>query len=576
MKINIYFCIVFIMAMIAFITDIILYIIGGKYLMSLIISALIVINIFVYWIKKQKIEITIDFEKTDVFLFIGMFFITIFSGIVYPDFVYDTISYHEYLQKNPFMDKVNYDFFPGRIYCMGLFPVGDRMYYIIRYFFGYRFGATLSFFSTIVIFYQVKNILKILTNNSKMSSIITYGIFLLMSYSIYVGTYYIDNICVLFTLQILYIILSNNDLFQCKSKLRLIALISGIAIGIKITQIFFIVPLLIYMLIKNIKDIKNVNLLDIIQCFILAILPYIVYLIDNYMQTGNMLFPYYNAIFKSEYFGDYNWIDERFTLNGLINYLFWPVIEGFNYGYYGDEHIFIDPIFGISYICTILYIVYCFIKRKRDIKFQISILAMACYVIWIITMKGYFRYGFFVGILCCLVLYAIIVEWLGKKKISNFYSFPLYISIIVTEVFLGFYILIIGCDFENGKYIFKDTDKKEYKIEIDGVWGAPKDCCAYVSLVRKEGTPIYNLHREYFSDKETTLKMWEDRIKNNDIYTIIDYYGGDFENCYLVKKLKEDGFEIEEIVEVYNVNEIPYMNANSVWCLVKLKYNQIN
>ena len=178
MKINIYFCIVFIISMIAFITDIILYIIGGKYLISLIISALIVINIFVYWIKKQKIEITIDFEKTDVFLFIGMFFITIFSGIVYPDFVYDTISYHEYLQKNPFMDKVNYDFFPGRIYCMGLFPVGDRMYYIIRYFFGYRFGATLSFFSTIVIFYQVKNILKILTNNSKMSSIITYGIFL--------------------------------------------------------------------------------------------------------------------------------------------------------------------------------------------------------------------------------------------------------------------------------------------------------------------------------------------------------------------------------------------------------------
>lgn len=264
MKINIHFFIMFILSCVAFISDIIIYIFEVKYLVAITISFIIINIILIYYIKNKKVKITLDFEKSDIFLFVAMFFITIFSGIVYPDFVYDTISYHEYLQKTPFMDKVNFDFFPGRIYCMFLFPLGDRMFYIIRYFFGYRFGAILSFYSTIVIFYQIKNILKILTNNSKISSIISYGIFLLVSFSINVGTYYIDTICVVFTVQILHVILANKDIFENKVKLYIIALLCGISIGIKITQIFFIIPIIVYMILKNRKSIKKITILNII------------------------------------------------------------------------------------------------------------------------------------------------------------------------------------------------------------------------------------------------------------------------------------------------------------------------
>ena len=134
MKINLYFFIMFIIACIAFIVDIIIYIFKLNYLFGLILATIIVGGSSFAFLKKKKIEITLDFEKTDILLFVAWIAITIMSGVVYPDYVYDTISYHEYLQKNPFMDKVNFDFFPGRIYCMFLFPLGDRMFYIIRYF----------------------------------------------------------------------------------------------------------------------------------------------------------------------------------------------------------------------------------------------------------------------------------------------------------------------------------------------------------------------------------------------------------------------------------------------------------
>ena len=348
MKINIYFFIMFILACVAFIGDIIIYILKAKYLVAIMLSFIIISIIFALAIKNKKIKIVFDFEKSDLFLFIAMFFITIFSGIVYPDFVYDTISYHEYLQKNPFMDKVNFDFFPGRIYCMFLFPLGDRMFYIIRYFCGYRFGAILSFFSTIVMFYQIKNILKILTNNSKISSIISYGIYFLVAFSINVGTYYIDMIGLPFLLQIIYMALENEDIMENKIKLYMVGILSGIAIGIKITQAFFVMPIIIYIIFKNRKYIKKISKWNVIIFTFLAVLPYMIYLFDNFKQTGSILFPYYNNIFKSQYFDDISWIDERFNISGIFNYLFWPVIKGFSYGCYGDDNPFMDPIFGIA------------------------------------------------------------------------------------------------------------------------------------------------------------------------------------------------------------------------------------
>ena len=572
MILNLYFLIVLLIASIAFIGDIIIYLLNLSYGISIIISTILVFIILYFSIKNKKLKVTLDFEKTDIYLFIVMFFVSIITGIVYPDYTYDTISYHSYLQENPFIDKVNFDFFPGRIFCMFLFPLGDRMYYIIRVLFGYRFGAMLSFFSPIVLFYQTKKILKILTNKSKICSMASYFIFLITSYSIFIGTYYIDCLCIIFTLQILVSIYENNDIFKNKYKLYFLGLISGIAIAIKITQIFFIIPLYLFLIYKNRKDLKEIHFKNIVVFGILNVLPCIVYMLDNYIQTGSILFPYYNAIFKSEYFGNYNWVDERFGIDGIISKIFWP-LKKISANKYGDELVYIDIFFSLYFIGTICYFIYALIKHKRNEIFELTILALILDFMWIEFLEGYFRYGSFVGIVFGIINLSIIVRYIDLKLNGRkcFQSDVYKVSIIIV-IFILIVWLITSCDFKNGTKIFKDKNNPEFEITIDGVWGASYDCVGIISLVRKDNTPIYNLHREYFESSEKALNLWEDKINNNEIYTIIDWYGENLEDNLRVKNLNHDGFEIDSIVKRYTADEIPYINTNGEWLLVKLKY----
>ena len=347
------------------------------------------------------------------------------------------------------------------------------------------------------------------------------------------------------------------------------ALISGISIAIKITSVFYILPIYLYLLISNRKKIK-MSFFLLTSIFIIS--PSLIYLIDNYVQTGSILFPYYNSIFKSEFFEYYNWIDERFTINGIVNKLIWPTIIGFKYGKYGDDFEYADIVMGISYILFVISLIISVIKKRIDKITILQLLTVSFYIFWIVVMKGYHRYGVFVIIMATLLVLSRIINIIDKKNITIKNS-------IKNVLILYFPFLIAMCgfsfmyrfDYNNFRYMFKDTDSEKYKISIDGVWGAPEDTSAYVSLVREENTPIYNLHREYFEDSEKALAMWEDKINNNKIYTIIAYYGGRLEDNEVYKLIKNDGFEIKDIIKEYTASEIPYINANSTWILVELE-----
>jgi hypothetical protein len=91
-------------------------------------------------IKRKKIGISIDFNKIDILFYIGLAIITVFT-IIYPDSFWDTKSYHIYLQQNPFVNKINFDFFAGRNLNSFQFPIADRVYYLFRYILGYRLGT---------------------------------------------------------------------------------------------------------------------------------------------------------------------------------------------------------------------------------------------------------------------------------------------------------------------------------------------------------------------------------------------------------------------------------------------------
>ena len=581
MRLNIHFLLVLLVGCIAFIGDILIYCLKLNYVASLIIATSVIVLLLTFLISKRKIKISFDFEKTDIFLFVALIFVTIITGIVYPDYIYDVVSYHAYLQKHPFIDKVNFDFFPGRIYCVCLFPLGDRIFYIFRYIFGYRFGTILSFYLPIVLFYQVKRFLNVLNKDTKRSSIWAYGIFLVIIFSTNVGTYYIDNLLICFILEAVITIFSYEKILNNRMILYYISLLFGIAVGIKVTSVFFIIPLVVYLLIVERKNIKSINILDVFVSIFIFMIPFIVYVIDNYIQTGSVLFPYYNSIFKSEYYSYTNWVDERFGIPGIIKKIFWPIIVNLM-PLYGDEAAIHDYSWIVGYIFVLGFIFYCIVINRKEIKtkqFKLAIISIVYTVIWIIFLQGYMRYAGIIPIIWVVLIINFLQNYLSDwihilpdsfktKKIKNM----LFVYIIIMILVIGGICMSSYLDKKNAKYIFKDIERYNEKIHIDGVWGATYDCCEFADLIREDDVPIYGLHKDYYKDSPKALEMWYERILNNDIYVIIDYYGGDFEKCKRVKELKEDDFEIEEIVHVYNADEIPYINTSGEWYLAKVKY----
>lgn len=326
MKLNVHFFITFFVACIAFSNDILIYLFNIEYLNSLLLCSILNVLVFSIILYKKQIKITSDFDKFDILFWILAITVIFINGIFTPDKYYDTSSYHIYLQETPFIDKINFDFFPGRIFCICLFPLGDRMHYIFRYFLGYRLGTIFSYYLMIVLYYQTKIILKNYTNNSKLCSFFSNLIFFINILSSRIGNYYVDNLVLVFTIQI-FLILKVEKKYD-KNIVYLLCLLSGISIGIKITSVFFIIAIFIFFIIMSYKkiDYKKIN---IVCCVILGIIPWIIYIVDNYKQTGSILFPYYNSIFKSEYFGLYNWVDPRFGIGNIFDKILWPIVRKF-------------------------------------------------------------------------------------------------------------------------------------------------------------------------------------------------------------------------------------------------------
>ena len=137
-------------------TDTIIYFTHIKYIVANLISILLVTLLIIFLTKKKLIKIEKHFNKWDLIFFALLLLLTI-TSIIFPDETWDTYSYHLYLQQEPFADKINNDYFPGRTLTSFVFPLADRLFYMFRFIFGFRLGTLPGYLILIVMFYQIKN-----------------------------------------------------------------------------------------------------------------------------------------------------------------------------------------------------------------------------------------------------------------------------------------------------------------------------------------------------------------------------------------------------------------------------------
>lgn len=113
MKFNVHFFIMLILSCIVALSDILIYSFGLNYIVTIVIG-LILACILLFTFRK-KITVKSDFEVLDIvcFIIVSIKFIIMIMKV---DNAWDTRNYHIYLQENPFIDKIHFDFFARKDY----------------------------------------------------------------------------------------------------------------------------------------------------------------------------------------------------------------------------------------------------------------------------------------------------------------------------------------------------------------------------------------------------------------------------------------------------------------------------
>ncbi len=586
-EVNISFYLLLILFMQIIISDFLIYFTGIRYIFAQAISLIINIIINIILIK-TSIRVKNDFSKWDIIFFVILFFMFTVM-IVFPDEFWDSYSYHLYLQKFEFSDKINNDFFPGRTLTSFIFPIVDRIFYLFRSRLGFRLGTIPSYLIFIVMFYQIKKIIKNFVNEElkdyqlSILSLLPMSVFIILQQ---IGTYYIDNFSISLLLEFTYILLFEyKDLFKNKSRLYFLSFLVGLIVCVKLTNAVYLVLPLLYILVRNIKDIKNIKWYDYIFLIIVAILPMFPYLIDTLVQTGSPVFPYYNTIFKSKYFANENWLDERYGPKNLLQFIIWPMyIMIFpNKGYEG--YCDTDLNFVTGYIISIIYLLYITYKKivkKEKIELSINIVYTAyllyLYLTWTKFSIGYTRYAGIIPVLSSVLIIKLLLKLLNMK---NLLLVTLTAYILGAAAYLGFSNWLVCCVFTH--YDFKNQDvlgnlklnfscllkDQDYlKYDIDGIWGVINDDSAIPSMLNVDDKIVQLAYGLKTGDTDISKKIYWDNVLNNDIY--IPLWELKFNDKLI--ELDRYNFEITEITDILP-NALYLENATPIY-IVKVKYNE--
>lgn len=572
-KINVHFLIFLLIAVSVSISDIVIYFLNSNFIITNSVVLLLNIVILGFLKKKRYIDIKSNFSKFDFIFILGLLLYMAFS-IPFPDLSWDTRSYHIYIQENVFIDKLNFDFFAGRNLNSFLFALGDRINYLFRTILGYRLGTIMSYYVIVVLFYQVKRFLKKITNSENELFLSICSIFpcLLSIILAFAGTYYIDNFGLVCLMEIFYILLFEKNIFDEKIKIYILSIIVGISISIKVTNIIFIIPIGLYFLINNLKELKKLKIYDYILIIFLAIIPFGIYALDNFIQTGNPVFPYYNNIFKSEYFMLSEWKDTNFGPENLIQFLIWPIYIVF-YPTRAFDTKFVDLIWGIGFIIDLFYITHCVIKKKyeKNKLFILSIIIFITYYLWEKLLIGYVRYATIILVLSFILIISLIyAQFKNKKWISILGIFIICLAILPS---MGYDFLVKVKDYGNFsqiieeyrlncKYILKD--RKNEKVDSSQILGAIGDDSLIPTLLRN-GNNIYNLEEWVTATNEVTKDMYSEKILNKEIYVYCDSKTLERKKSYL----ENNGFEVLE--EIENGRKFSFLSPLNNMYILKVK-----
>lgn len=535
------------------------YIIKKNIYMNVFIVIFGMLLIFFFTRKRVVIE-KIKIYKEDFFP-IFIIVIVALMKLPLPDKSFDTVYYHVFQQNSGFVDNIRSNYFPIGMPSF-MFPLADRMFYPFRSLFGYRLGTILNTLVLILIYFQVKDIiLRYISDkgyNLKKYTISLLSLLIISTEYILINsaTYMVDLFYLPLCLEFLRILFFYEDYTDYLS--YYVSLLFGISITLKLTNMIFVLILLVLYIVKFRK---KITISTFVTCVFVAIVPCAIYLVYNYTNTHNPVFPFYNNIFGSQFYSHSNFKDTRWDPKTVVEYISWPIYVFFNPKRFSELSVYSGRI-AIGTIAGIFLIIL-FNKidnsyKKNIYKYSIIIL-IASIFFWEIT-TGYVRYMLFVEILSGILVTFIILDNLqgSDKRIGIISGFFLMI-LILQSILCYYYVGLKNTDWAwrssirnyktylgNISLIGKDKSADGFSNDLNDVevWAIINHNGAYAKML-KNNIPMFDL--SYLSDIKTKDGVnFLEANKSKNIYTLVGE--GEFDES--IKIINRYDYRIVKVVKV--------------------------
>lgn len=498
--------------------------------------------------------------KVETGLIVGILIILVFGIItsVYPDKAYDTYNYHLIAQNPRFENYFTEDFGYGNFQVWG-FRLPDRLFFYFRYLLGFRFGTFLNPLVLIVSYTQIYGYLgeiiakTFARERGKFASVVCnktlWGLIILLPLDVVLmcGTYYADLLAFPIALEAMRILIMQRDEFSTES-IAYFALVNGLWIGLKLTNIVYVIPCVLIYIVMHFGQMR---LKDWVIALVAGLWPFVVYLVFNYVCTGNPVFPYYNTLFQSRYFSVCDFKDTRWGGSNLLEKLFWifyaVVVPEYRQCEIYDQR---PGAMAVGLLGAVMLTIVAVVGRirKKQLKkdnpefWILLIITILSSVLWAFT-TGYSRYFSFGKALWGVLAFGFVVYMAGNFRTLG--RIAGVVCLLACTVCLGMNVksYISGRNWswtaihvqtfrEQMKYVFKDRDiTTDYGVDADlfiltdqlsmGVAELIDDNSCVINLRYPLGgnldaetlyaanlnsaKHIYDIHERRFSDIETYI-----------------------------------------------------------------------
>lgn len=309
----------------------------------------------------------------------------------FPDTSYDVLNYHLLEAQRSLAgtimprSDVDYNLLPNSL--------PDMILGIFRFFLGYRLGTIGNLLAIIWLAVELRNLLSKMFKNDQMISLSVLAILLCENIFYEINTYMIDLLALPLLVHLLNVLLEKEPKVSRSYKVVYMSFFGGLVIALKLTNIIFVVPILIVELFTQYRQgkLEILQVILMLPSLLIGLFPFHLFM---WVKTGNPIFPFYNGLFHSPFWSSTNFKDLRWGPISNSEKVLWPIMANFLPNRISElAHYSGRLLLGILAIPLAVLT-----KKKHDSILPLSAIFIVSAVLWSIS-TGYIRYAIFLDIL---------------------------------------------------------------------------------------------------------------------------------------------------------------------------------